>query len=666
MRNETSNSLNSPLTGLRMRYLMLLDLACMWLAIVLGFVVRYEALVSVWPYMEQNWIFSLVVPLLRLPVYYVFRLYYRLWRYASMKEMTNILLAGVTSSALIFAVNFGLLPLLGLPFMPSRSIWLLEGIFSVGFLAGTRFVLRLLQERYRPHELARLRAFVQNPHKLLIIGAGDAGAMMAREVQANPGLGFHVVGFVDDDASKHRLTLYGAPVLGDRDAIPALVERYHVDTIIVAMPTAPGREIREIVRICEKTGVQPRTIPGLYELLDGTVGLKQVRDISLEDLLRRDPIHTDTAAVGELLAGRSVLVTGGGGSIGSELCRQILRARPAELILLGHGENSIFEIHNELELENRKQHGGAVKIKPVIADIRFGERIVTLFREHRPQVVFHAAAHKHVPLMEFNPAEAITNNVLGTRNVVEAARAVGVERFVMISTDKAVNPTSVMGATKRAAELLVHEAALASGKPYMAVRFGNVLGSRGSVVLTFRQQIAAGGPVTVTDPEMKRFFMTIPEAVQLVLQAAVLGNGGEVFLLDMGEPVRIVDMARDLIELSGLEVGRDIEIVYTGLRPGEKLFEELFIPGEQYARTQHAKIFIAANASSFVPDRLDETVLTLAHSAQLNDRDGIVRSLQNLIPEYQPPLAERPASGARLAATSLSPVVTAPPRSVTL
>ena len=665
MANVTSQSTGSPLTGLRMRYLMLLDLACMWLAIVLAFLVRYEALVSVWPYLEQNWTFFLVVPLVRLPVYYAFRLYYRLWRYASVKEMTNILLAGVTASVLIFAVNFWLLPVLDLRYMPSRSIWLLEGLFSVGFLAGTRFVLRLLQERYRPHELARLRAFVQNPHKLLIIGAGDAGAMMAREVQSNPGLGFHVVGFVDDDPSKHRLTIYGAPVLGDRTAIPALVERYGVDNIIIAMPTAPGVEIREIVRICEKTGVQPRTIPGLYELLDGTVGLKQVRDISLEDLLRRDPIRTETRAVGELLAGKRVLVTGGGGSIGSELCRQILRARPAELILLGHGENSIFEIHNELEIENRQQHGGAVKIKPVIADIRFGDRIVTLFFEHKPQIVFHAAAHKHVPLMEFNPAEAITNNVLGTRNVVDAARAVGVERFVMISTDKAVNPTSVMGATKRAAELIVHEAALSSGKPYMAVRFGNVLGSRGSVVLTFRQQIAAGGPVTVTDPEMKRFFMTIPEAVQLVLQAAVLGSGGEVFLLDMGEPVKIVDLARDLIELSGLEVGRDIEIAYTGLRPGEKLFEELFIDGEEYTRTRHAKIFIAANASSFVPKRLDDTVLALDQSARLNDRDGIIRSLQNLIPEYQPPLAERPANGARPGGASVSPVATAPSSTTT-
>ncbi|MCX6040818.1 MAG: nucleoside-diphosphate sugar epimerase/dehydratase [Caldilinea sp.] len=381
-------------------------------------------------------------------------------------------------------------------------------------------------------------------------------------------------------------------------------------------------------------------MPGLYELLDGSVHISQVREISIEDLLRREPIQTDIAAVTELLAGKHVLVTGGGGSIGGELCRQILRSRPAVLLLLGHGENSIFEMHNELMLENQRLFGSSVQLTPLIADIRFADRIATLFQRHKPQVVFHAAAHKHVPLMEMNPAEAITNNVLGTRNVVAAARTAGVERFVMISTDKAVNPTSVMGASKRAAELIVYNAALQSGLPYMAVRFGNVLGSRGSVVLTFRKQIAAGGPVTVTHPEMRRYFMTIPEAVQLVLQAGVLGQGGEVFLLDMGEPVKIVDMAADLIRLSGLKVGRDIEIAFTGLRPGEKLYEELFLQGEEYTRTRHDKVFIASNTNLLTPGRLDEALAALDRSAGLNDRDAIIRTLQNLVPEYCPPSAE--------------------------
>ena len=633
------------LTGLRVRYLMLLDLLLVLIAVVLAFVVRYEALVSIWPYIVQNWSYFLLVPLVRLPAYFGFRLYNRMWRYASIVEMKMIVAASLISSAITFGVNFGLLPLFGFANMPSRSVWFLEGLLSLGFLASSRFVLRLIQERYRPHELAQLRAFIQNPSKVLIVGAGDAGALMLREMQNNRTLGIEVVGFIDDDPAKRKLSVNGVPVLGNRTAIPDLVKRHGIDQIIIAMPTATGRDIREIVHICEKAGVKPRTIPGLYELIDGTVKLTQVREVRIEDLLRRDPIRTDTAAVAELLRGRRVLVTGGGGSIGSELCRQILRCRPAELVLLGHGENSIFEMHNELLIENRRMLDGDVAITPVIADIRFGDRILTIFNRLKPQIVFHAAAHKHVPLMELNPAEAVTNNVLGTRNVVQAAQAVGVERLVMISTDKAVNPTSVMGASKRAAELIVHDVARASGRPYMAVRFGNVLGSRGSVVLTFRQQIATGGPVTVTDPEMKRFFMTIPEAVQLVLQAAVLGKGGEVFLLDMGEPVKIVDLATDLIRLSGLEVGRDIDIVFTGLRPGEKLFEELFIAGECYERTRHEKIFIASNASSFVPANLDDAIDGLRHAAESNDPEAIMRGLQNLIPEYRLPAASPSGNG---------------------
>ncbi len=635
----------SPFIGLRVRYLMAIDLACIIAAVMFAFMIRYEALVSLWPYLERNWTFLVVAPLVRLPVYYATGLYNRLWRYASMAELRIILMVGVLCTALIGVVNFwvlaGLEPWLptAVRHMSSRSVWLTEGFVSLGFLANSRLLLRLLQERLQPTDLARLRTFVQNPSRVLIVGAGDAGARVVREMQANPGIGMRPVGLVDDDPAKHRLRVHGVPVLGGRYAIPELVRQEKVNQIIIAMPTAPGKEIREIVHICEETGISPRTIPGIYELLDGTVSLTQLRSVDIEDLLRREPIQTDIAAVRELLRGKRVLVTGGGGSIGSELCRQILRCRPAELVLLGHGENSIFEITNELRRTAAAELGGKVRIRSLIADIRFAERISALFRSVQPQVVFHAAAHKHVPLMEENPAEAITNNVLGTRNVLAAARAANVERFVMISTDKAVNPTSIMGASKRAAELLVHQTAEQTGKPYVAVRFGNVLGSRGSVVLTFKQQIAAGGPVTVTDPEMKRFFMTIPEAVQLVLQAGVLGHGGEVFLLDMGEPVKIVDLAHDLVKLSGLEIGRDIDIIFTGLRPGEKLFEELFVPGEKYHRTQHEKIFIAANASSFVPDDLGESIEVLEQAAAADDRMAIVRGLQGMIPEFKPPAA---------------------------
>jgi FlaA1/EpsC-like NDP-sugar epimerase len=363
--------------------------------------------------------------------------------------------------------------------------------------------------------------------------------------------------------------------------------------------------------------------------------------VEIEDLLRREAVQTDTAAINALVRGKCVLVTGAGGSIGSELCRQALLCNPRHLILLGHGENSIFEIDNELrrllaKMSRVAGQGDAPQITALIADIRFADHMRTIFEQYRPDIVFHAAAHKHVPLMELNPAEAITNNVMGTRNLVDASLAVGVEHFVMVSTDKAVNPTSVMGASKRVAELLVRSAAERSGKVYVAVRFGNVLGSRGSVVLTFKQQIASGGPVTVTHPDMVRYFMTIPEAVQLVLQAATLGRGGEIFMLDMGEPVKILDLAHDIIELSGLQVGRDIDVVFTGVRPGEKLFEELFLAEENYEPTCHEKIAIVGNASRIALPNLDGVTRDLEKAAHEHDMSAILSGLRALVPEYRP------------------------------
>ncbi len=414
------------------------------------------------------------------------------------------------------------------------------------------------------------------------------------------------------------------------------------------MPTAPGKTIREIVRICEAAGVKTKTVPGIYELLDGSVGVNQLRNVRIEDLLRREPVQTDTRAVQALLQGKRVLVTGGGGSIGSELCRQILHCRPAQLVLMGHGENSVFSVSQELQ---RHLHviGQQTELLSVVADIRFARQLHAIFGQYRPQVVFHTAAHKHVPLMELNPVEAITNNVLGTQNVVRASLAHDVEHFVFVSTDKAVNPTSIMGASKRMAELLVLEAGALSPHCYAVVRFGNVLGSRGSVILTFKQQIAAGGPVTITDPDMTRYFMTIPEAVQLVLQAAELGSGGEIFVLDMGEPVRIMDLAQDLIELSGLEVGRDIDIQIAGRRPGEKLHEELFVAGQHYERTSHGMIFIAANGAHGPTPQLAGQVERLAAAARRNDVVAIRRLLKTFIPEYEP------AESAPMQPTAVSP-----------
>jgi len=388
------------------------------------------------------------------------------------------------------------------------------------------------------------------------------------------------------------------------------VRQFHVDEVVIAMPTAPGQAIRQIKEICESVPVQSKIIPGIYELLDGTVQIGQIRDVQIEDLLRREPVRIQ-ADDAPYLRDKVVLVTGAGGSIGSELCRQVAHRRPHHLILVGHGEYSIYLILKELQ-----RRFPDLLLTPVIADVRDEDRIRRIMKLHCPEVIFHAAAHKHVPLMELNVEEAVTNNVLGTRNVVEVAGQCGVERFVLISSDKAVNPANIMGATKRIAELMVQDVAARTAQNFVAVRFGNVLGSRGSVVPLFQAQIAAGGPVTVTHPDMERYFMTIPEAVYLLLQAAALGRGGELFVLDMGEPVRIVDLARDLITLSGLQPGRDIEIRFTGVRPGEKLTERLFLDTEDYEPTRHEKVFVCKGLPSLQGDELHEAVQALVQLAQ--------------------------------------------------
>ncbi len=610
---------------LRNRHFFYLDFFIFLLTPALALALRMDGL-AIARYWQSLLVVTAVFLVIKVAVFLGLGLYQHYWRYASIDELANFALAGAGIAFFqAAAMFFWLRPTGWVDHSFPRSIPFLDVLLAVPLAGIIRYSVRYMdhrQRRSRPTQ--RVRA--------IVAGAGDAGVMIVRELQRNPQLGITPVAFIDDDKQKHHIRIQGLTVQGGRLDIPRLARELEANQVIMAMPSAPGKEIREIVTICEKARLQTKIIPGMYELLDGAVSVKQLREVQIEDLLRREPVQTDVAAVQALLAGKRVLITGGGGSIGSELCRQVWRCGPAQLILLGHGENSVFEAYHDL----RRLGVPADRLTALIADVRFPELIHSLLKQHRPDIIFHAAAHKHVPLMEQNPAEAITNNVLGTRNLLQAALAANVERFVMISTDKAVKPTSVMGASKRVAELMVHRAAQQSGRPYVAVRFGNVLGSRGSVVLTFQKQIAAGGPVTVTDPEMTRFFMTIPEAVQLVLQASVLGSGGEVFVLDMGEPVKIVDLARDLIELSGLEEGRDIDIVYTGLRPGEKMYEELFIPGEDYHRTRHQKIFIAANASRLVPVDLEEGLNALAVSAQRNDREAILRGLCHLIPEYEP------------------------------
>ena len=477
---------------------------------------------------------------------------------------------------------------------------------------------------------------------MLIVGAGDAGVSILQEMRRNPKLGLNPVAFIDDNPKKLGLNIQGLLVVGNRYQIPEIVSAQNIRQVVIAMPTTSGKVIREIVDICQAIGIKVNTLPATNEIFARNDRANILREVKIEDLLRREAIQTDARSVWQLLSGKIVMITGAGGSIGSELCRQIFRCRPSMMILLGHGENSIFNIQQELQqvLQILKQEEGdrqLTQLIPYIADIRITARLEDAFRVYQPDIIFHAAAHKHVPLMELNPSEAITNNVIGTKNLLDLAIEYNVNNFVMISSDKAVNPTNVMGASKRTAEMLVLKAARTSGKPYAVVRFGNVLGSRGSVVPTFKRQISKGGPVTITHPEITRYFMTIPEAVQLVLQASVLSSQnsrGQIFMLNMGQPIKIVDLAKDLIRLSGYEVGKDVEIVFTGLRPGEKLYEELLVEGEEYATTAHKKVLVVKNASRIVPENLDSTIDILEEAARKNDVNLIIFLLDRLVVGY--------------------------------
>jgi len=596
------------------------------LATLVAFAVRFEDLSwigdnarLVFPYL------ILSVPI-RLVIFFWAGLYRRLWRHASIGELRQIVVAGGIAAACCAVLGLWLLPALGIT--PSRipfSVVFIDGFLTTAAIGFPRLLVRTVR---RNSHLRRRRE--DSGKRVLIVGAGDSAKLVAKELLGTSQLGFEPVGFVDDDATKHRHMLMGLPVFGPLGSIKEVVQTYAISEIIIAMPSAPGSVVRTVVRAALDCGIPTLTVPSLPEIISRQMKGTSLREVQIQDLLRRDPIETDLAAVAELATGETVLITGAGGSIGGELCRQIARLAPSRLVLLGHGENSIFDILHELSADYPD-----VRFVPVIADVRDRKRIEAIFSSHRPHAVFHAAAHKHVPLMEENVIEAITNNVFGTTNVVNAALTAGCQHFVFISTDKAVRPTSVMGATKRVAELIVQHAASKYERNFVSVRFGNVLGSRGSVVPTFLRQIRNGGPVTVTHPEMQRYFMTIPEAVQLVLQAGALGRGGEVFLLDMGEPIRIVDVATDLIRLSGLAVGTDIEIRFTGMRPGEKLYEEMFFSAENVLSTDHPKVLRARNG--ILPEGVMRRIDALVQAAETEHPDDELRQLlRNLVPDFHP------------------------------
>lgn len=593
---------------------LLLDFVILSIMPLLAVLLHYEGF---FPEREAEVLHTWLLPCsaIGLCIFYLFGMYHRIWHYARIRDLYAI----VGAVTLFSAGKFLLLFIAGeeLP----KSVFLISWMLTLGGVGLSRLAFKINLDIFANKH--------NEQHGVLIIGAGDAGAILVREIEQNDSATVRIVGFADDDVKKIGNRLAGFPVLGSVSQVPQMVEAQNVQQIIIATPSATGDEIRRITEICRRTHCKVKIMPGLYEMMESgkrDMGLRQLREIRLEDLLRRDPIELDFDKITHYIAGKTVLITGAGGSIGSELSRQISRVGAKEILLLGRGENSIYEIYQELKMKFPEQN-----YRTVIANITDKVRMEEVFRQYHPQVVFHAAAHKHVPLMEIQPTEAVQNNVFGTKNVAELADAYKSEIFVLISTDKAVNPTSVMGATKRIAELVLQEINQHSRTKFVAVRFGNVLGSRGSVVPLFERQIAAGGPVTVTDPEMTRFFMTIPEAVQLVLQAGSQAEGGEVFLFDMGDPVKINDMACDLIRLHGHVPNQDIRIIYTGLRPGEKLYEELLTNEEGTTSTKHKKIYkarISPMEKGVFQNSLDELKTT---------RDGltILKTLKCMIPTYK-------------------------------
>ena len=578
------------------------------------------------------------VLIVKIVCFYFFDLYRGMWRYTSIADLLNIIKASSVSSLVIIClILFSHSRFIGFP----RSVFVMDWCFTVLLISGYRLCIRLYFERISNGKTSSiptrqvLTMFFKKmaeTKRLLIIGAGNGGEKIYREIHDNARLQYTVVGFLDDDFSKVGKKIHGIPVLGQISDIKRMARKLNADEALIAIPSATSEQMRKILTHCRKSGIKFKTIPGIGELINGKVTVNTIREVDYRDLLGRDVIRLDEDKIGAYLQGQCVMVTGAGGSIGSELCRQIGRYKPDSIVMYERAESPLYEIEHEL-----KQDFGDIKTIPVLSDIQNKEQLEKAFDAYGPQTVFHAAAYKHVPMLEMQPWKAVDNNIQGTANLVEITNKFNVERFVFVSTDKAVRPVNIMGASKRIAEMLIQSqnGCGLSHTKFMTVRFGNVVGSVGSVIPLFKKQIKRGGPITVTHPEVTRFFMTIPEACQLILQAGAMGKGGEIFLFDMGTSIKIDDMARDLIRLSGFEPDVDIKIEYIGLRPGEKLSEELVIEGEDVIPTSHEKIMVLKGMDCNL-EILNGNINTLIQIANDQNIEKIKAKLQKIVAEYRP------------------------------
>lgn len=609
-------------------WMLLIDAALITAAYVLAYLLRFEGSIPQYQIANLRKTLPFLIPI-KLIVFYFFQLYRGMWRYTSILDIKNVILASTASSIIFLMTTIYAYHFVGF----SRSIFIIDWGLTIFLIGGVRIAIRLALTNHvstlwsiSPHR----KSWDSSARRLLIIGAGGAGEKVLRELLDNPGVHLNPVGFLDDAREKLGKSIHGVPVVGSVDGIDEVPLEF--DEILIAVPSARGEQMRRIINACERTGKKFRMVPSMGELIEGKVSVNSIREVTLEDLVGRDEVRLDQEMISQFLSRKRILVTGAGGSIGSELVRQISRFNPGSICLMDFSEFNLFKI--ELECRQRFPH---LEILPFLGDIRDPETVNSLFSKYTPQVVFHAAAYKHVPIQEVHPREACMANVLGTKNLVEASLKTGVDRFVLVSTDKAVRPTNVMGATKRLAEMFVDSMNGRAGTRFMSVRFGNVIRSSGSVIPLFQEQIARGGPVTVTHPEITRYFMTIPEAAQLILQAGAMGEGGEIFILEMGKPIRILDMARDLIRLQGYEPEKDIPIQFIGLRPGEKLYEELITEGEGIVPTSHEKIMVL-RGNSPSSEHFSSQVDKLIEMAYRRDERGIKSTLQEILPEYNPKL----------------------------